>query len=54
MQLRQTARADPDRPAVVRCLRSTTLTFAELEATANQLAHHFRGHGLRTGDVSPS
>ena len=29
----------------------TTVTFGELEARANRLAHFFREHGLREGDA---
>jgi acyl-CoA synthetase (AMP-forming)/AMP-acid ligase II len=39
----------PDKPAVIMD-DGRTLTYAELEARSNQLAHVFRDAGLRTGD----
>ncbi|MDT5092094.1 MAG: long-chain acyl-CoA synthetase [Mycobacterium sp.] len=52
MQIREHARDNGDKPAVI--LHSSgivVVTFAELEARANQLAHLFRKRGLREGDT---
>src|SRR5690349_3670843 len=51
MQIREHAEAHPDKPAVIMYPSGTTVTFGELEARANRLAHFFRRHGLREGDV---
>ena len=51
MQIREHAEANPDKPAVIIHPSGTVLTFAELEARANRLAHFFRQHGLREGDA---
>jgi long-chain acyl-CoA synthetase len=51
MQIREHAEATPDKPAVVLYPSGVTVTFAEMEARANRLAHLFRRHGLREGDV---
>jgi long-chain acyl-CoA synthetase len=51
MQIRDTAVATPDKPAIVMYPSGTAVTFAELEARANRLAHHFRNAGLREGDA---
>ena len=51
MQIREHAAANPDKPAVIIHPSGTVLTFAELEARANRLAHFFRKHGLREGDA---
>src|SRR6476469_1523259 len=51
MHIREHAAANPDKAAVIIHPSGTVLTFAELEARANQLAHHFRRHGLREGDA---
>jgi fatty-acyl-CoA synthase len=51
MQIREHAQATPDKPAVILYPSGTSLTFGELEARANQLAHLFRRHGLREGDA---
>jgi acyl-CoA synthetase (AMP-forming)/AMP-acid ligase II len=40
-----------DKPAVILHPSGTAVTFAELEARANRLAHHFRKSGLREGDT---
>jgi acyl-CoA synthetase (AMP-forming)/AMP-acid ligase II len=40
-----------DKPAVILYPSGTVVTFAELEARANRLAHHFRKSGLREGDT---
>jgi amino acid adenylation domain-containing protein len=46
--LRESAARHPDRPAVVDGERS--LTYAELDARSNQLAHLLREHGVGHGD----
>jgi len=51
MQIRDTAVATPDKPAIVMYPSGTTVTFGELEASANRLAHYFRKAGLREGDA---
>jgi fatty-acyl-CoA synthase len=51
MQIREHAEANPDRPAVIMYPSGEVVTFAELEARANRLAHLFRRHGLREGDA---
>src|SRR6516225_11051837 len=40
-----------DKPAVILHPSGTAVTFAELEARTNRLAHHFRKSGLREGDT---
>ncbi|HEV7420383.1 MAG TPA: fatty-acid--CoA ligase FadD4 [Mycobacterium sp.] len=39
------------KPAVILYPTGIVLTFDDLEARANRLAHYFRAHGLREGDV---
>lgn len=51
MQIREHADAHPDKPAVIMHPSGTTVTFGELEARANRLAHFFRRKGLREGDA---
>lgn len=51
MQIREFAEAVPDKPAVIMYPSGTVVTFGELEARANKLAHLFRAHGLREGDA---
>jgi fatty-acyl-CoA synthase len=51
MQIRERAEANPDKPAVIIHPSETVVTFGELEASANRLAHFFRSHGLREGDT---
>jgi long-chain acyl-CoA synthetase len=51
MHIRDHATTDPHRPAVVLYPSDTVVTFGELEARANQLAHLFRSHGLVAGDA---
>jgi len=51
MQIREHAQATPDKPAVIMYPSETVLTFAELEARANRLAHFFRQQGLGEGDT---
>lgn len=51
MQIRPHAQAQPDKPAVILYPSGTVVTFGELEARANRLAHYFRAHGLREGDA---
>ncbi|MEI7715208.1 MAG: fatty-acid--CoA ligase FadD4 [Mycobacterium sp.] len=49
MQIRQHCGAD--KPAVIVHPAGTVVTFDELEASANRLAHYFRRAGLREGDA---
>src|SRR6185369_167328 len=42
--------AHPDRPAVIMAGSGETITYAELEARSNRLAHLLRRHGLRRLD----
>jgi long-chain acyl-CoA synthetase len=51
MQIRNTAEATPDKPAIIMYPSGTVVTFGELEATANRLAHLFRSAGLLEGDA---
>ncbi|SEH52120.1 Acyl-CoA synthetase (AMP-forming)/AMP-acid ligase II [Mycolicibacterium rutilum] len=51
MQIREHAVATPDKPAIIMHPSGTVVTFADLEARANRLAHHFRQHGLVEGDT---
>src|SRR6195952_6122882 len=51
MQIRDTAVATPDKPAIVMYPSGITVTFGELEARANRLAHLFRAAGLVEGDA---
>src|SRR5215208_1693920 len=51
MQIREHAQAHPDKPAVIMYPSGTTVTFGQLEARANQLAHFFRRNGVREGDA---
>src|SRR3954449_5214651 len=51
MQIREHAAANPAKPAVIMHPSGTVLTFAELEARANRLAHFFGKHGLSEGDA---
>ena len=51
MQIRDTAVATPDKPAIIMHPSATVVTFGELEARANQLAHLFRSAGLVEGDA---
>ena len=49
MQIRDHVGAD--KPAIILHPSGTVVTFDELEARANRLAHYFRRHGLREGDA---
>ncbi|MUM32146.1 fatty-acid--CoA ligase FadD4 [Mycolicibacterium sp. CBMA 361] len=49
MQIRQ--HVGSGKPAVILHPSGTVVTFDELEARANRLAHHFRANGLVEGDV---
>jgi long-chain acyl-CoA synthetase len=51
MQIREHAEAHPDRPAVILHPSGEQVSFDELEARANRLAHNFRGAGLVEGDT---
>lgn len=51
MQIRSHAVVHPDKPAIILHPSGTVVTFGELEARANQLAHYFRQAGLREGDA---
>ncbi len=51
MQIREHAEANPDKPAVILYPSGTVVTFGEMEARANRLAHLFRQAGLREGDA---
>src|SRR6476469_2362282 len=51
MQIRDTAVATPDKPAIIMYPSGTVVTFGELEARANRLAHFFRRAGLVEGDA---
>src|ERR1700710_2324956 len=51
MQIRDPAVATPDKPAIVLYPSGTVVTFGELEARANRLAHLFRASGLVEGDA---
>lgn len=52
MQIREHAEATPDKPAVIMHPSGTVVTFGELEARANRLAHLFRRAGLAEGDTA--
>ena len=41
---------DPDRPAYVMANAGLTVSYGELEAVSNQIAHLFRDSGLQRGD----
>ncbi len=45
------AKATPDKPAYIMAGSGETVTFGELEARSNQLAHAFRDMGLNAGDT---
>jgi long-chain acyl-CoA synthetase len=51
MQIREHADAHPDRPAVILHPSGKQVSFAEMEARANRLAHRFRRAGLVEGDT---
>src|ERR1700710_670103 len=51
MQIRDTAVATPDKPAIIMYPSGTVVTFGELEARANRIAHLFRAAGLVEGDA---
>lgn len=44
------AKAHPDRPAVIMATSGETITYAELDARSNRLAHLFRARGLKRLD----
>ena len=45
------ARTTPDKPAVIMAGSGATLSFAELDAASNRVAHLLRREGLETGDT---
>ncbi|MDO3639399.1 fatty-acid--CoA ligase FadD4 [Mycolicibacterium arseniciresistens] len=49
MQIREHVGAG--KPAIILHPSGTVITFDDLEARANRLAHHFRANGLQEGDV---
>jgi fatty-acyl-CoA synthase len=51
VEIRSHAAAHPGKPAIVVHPSARVVTFAELEASANRLAHYFRTAGLRNGDA---
>ena len=51
MQIREHAEANPERPAVLLHPSGKQVSFAEMEARANRLAHRFRRAGLVRGDI---
>jgi long-chain acyl-CoA synthetase len=51
VEIRSHAAAQPDRPATIVYPAARVVTFGELEARANRLAHYFRKAGLRSGDA---
>src|SRR6201991_2624497 len=53
MQIRQhtSGQGAKDKPAIILHPSGTVITFDELEARANRLAHHFRQAGLVEGDA---
>jgi long-chain acyl-CoA synthetase len=51
MQIREHAEARHDRPAVILYPSGKQVSFAEMEARANRLAHRFRRGGLIEGDT---
>lgn len=40
----------PDKPAIIMGCSGETVSYAQLEARSNQIAHFFRAQGLKTGD----
>jgi long-chain acyl-CoA synthetase len=51
MEIREHAENHPDKPAVILHPSGKQVTFAEMEARANRLAHRFRRAGLVEGDT---
>ena len=53
MQIRQhtSGQGGPNKPAIILHPSGTVITFDELEARANRLAHYFRHAGLVEGDA---
>jgi long-chain acyl-CoA synthetase len=51
MQIREHAETNPHRPAVILHPSGKQVSFAELEARANRLAHYFRRAGLVEGNT---
>ena len=45
------AAATPDKPAVIMAGSGAVMTYAELEARSNRMAHLLRSHGLQRGDT---
>ena len=46
----ESTRTDPDRPCFIMAATGETVTYGELNARANRLAHLFGAHGLQRGD----
>ena len=46
----ESTRTDPDRPCFIMAATGETVTYGELNARANRLAHLFVAHGLQRGD----
>lgn len=44
------AQSSPDRPAVIEAGSTVSLSYRELDARSNQVAHALRELGLKTGD----
>jgi len=44
------SRTQPDKPAVIHATTGERVTYAELDARSNRLAHALRAHGLKRGD----
>ena len=51
MHPRRFSTQTPDKPAYIMAGTGEAVTYAELEARANQVAHWLRDQGVRAGDV---
>ena len=45
------AKTNPDKPAYIMAATGETVTYGELDARANQVAHLIRSLGLKRGDA---